>query len=78
MNDEHYGWGMIINMHLKMWDIQDEGSKTVTLGRSSTTTCKSLNKDNFTLGEERLLLIVQGLELEFNGNRGLQNNLACM
>lgn len=68
---------MIINMHLKMWDIQDEGSKTVTLGISSSTTCKSLNKDNVTL-EERLLFIVQALELEFNGKRGLQNNLACM
>lgn len=33
----------------KMWDIQDEVSKTVTLGKSSNTTCKSLHKDSITL-----------------------------
>lgn len=52
-------------------DIQDEGSKTVMPGGSSSTLCKSLSKDQFILEEERLQLIIQGLEPEFNGKRGL-------
>ena len=65
---------------LKMWDIQDEVSKKLTLGQSSSTTCKSLPKDSFTLEEERLQLIVQVLELEFNGKSDLQSKAtsACM
>lgn len=35
------------------------------LERSSATTCKSLDRGNFTSEEERQQLIVQGLKLEF-------------
>lgn len=60
---------------LKMQAIQDKGSKRVMLQRSSSTTCQPLCEDHFTLEEERLQFIVQGLQLELsireNGKRGL-------
>lgn len=43
-----------------MWD---EGSKIVVLERSSSTTCKSLDKGHFTT-EKRHLLLIQGPKLE--------------
>lgn len=80
MNDGHYGLVLTVKMHLKMWDISDKMFKTVILGKSFNTTCKSLDTDCFTIEEEKLQLIVPVLELEFNGESGLQNKTtsACM